>query len=207
MDLSHPARDLLGENEERLLSKLATLPLGETGNRLHELAGTSSQRSTHRALARLESLGLITSEAIGASRRYRANRKHVLWDTVLDALTGAARAEQRIGTLVEEAVSGHATGALFGSFARGDAGPESDVDIVLVWDDDATFDAQSTAIDDIEIGVRELTGNDVQLVTVSRSDLRRMAAAADPLLDSWLKDARQLTPGPAVLDLLREASF
>jgi predicted nucleotidyltransferase len=206
LDLSHPARDLFGENEERLLSRLATLPQGESGNRLHQLAGTSSARSTQRALARLERVGLVSADSVGPARLYKLNRRHVLWDTVFSGLAGAARTEQRLGEIVQRALADHASVAVFGSFARGDAGPESDIDLVIVWTDDVDFDTQDGVIQTIETEVRLLTGNDVQILTVDARDLRRMAQADDPLLESWRRDARQLTPGASLADLITEAS-
>ena len=69
------------------------------------------------------------------------------------------------------AAFGVASLSLFGSTARGDAGPDSDVDVLVRFDGDATFDAFM----DLKLFLEDLLGRQVDLVTEAalRPELRQ----------------------------------
>jgi uncharacterized protein len=82
--------------------------------------------------------------------------------------------ERAIGILKEHAEQlrrafGVSTLGLFGSVARGEAGPESDVDVLVEFVEDPTFDGYM----DLKFRLEELFGRRVDLVT--RSGLRQRA--------------------------------
>jgi len=52
--------------------------------------------------------------------------------------------------------------------------------------------------------VAEATGNRVELVDLTRDDLRRLPAAGDPLIDSWKVDAKTIV-GPDLKRVIRLA--
>lgn len=204
MDLSHPARDLLGENAERILHRLAMLPDGETGNRLHQLSGSSSQRSTQRLLDRLVGIGVVQATPVGNAKEYRLNRSHVLWPVIELALATAASTEEGVGEIVRRAVGPQVIAAVYGSFARREAGGHSDLDILIVWPD-IEPELQETAINTIDLGIRQLTGNLVQIASITRDDLARMVALGDPLVESWKREARTLTQGTSIQALIERS--
>lgn len=146
---------MLGENVERILRQLAILPHGDTGNRLHQLSGASSQLTTQRKLDKLVHIGIVVATAIGNSKRYELNRSHALWPVVELGLETSARTEDKIGDLVRNAVGTDAVAAVYGSFARGEAGPNSDVDILIVWPNGTDTDVQDEAISAIDLGVKQ----------------------------------------------------
>lgn len=192
MDLSHPAEQLLGVNSGRILRRLAIVAEDLSGRRIAQLAGVPVA-SASRVLAELESIGLVTTRDVGSARLYRLNRGHVLWDPIEAIMASPARIEQLAAELLIAHVGGRASLATFGSFARGDAGPDSDLDLLIVWDESVTEEERATTLDAVTSGVASATGNRVEIVEIDDGDLRRMAARRDPLVDSWRREARTLT--------------
>ncbi|WP_056732233.1 nucleotidyltransferase domain-containing protein [Agromyces sp. Soil535] len=189
MDLSHPAADLLGESQARILHRLAVVSDGLTGRRIGELAGVPVS-TTQRILADLERIGLVTARTAGAARVYTLNRRHVLWDPVERMFAAPARIEQIISESASEIVGDRASVALYGSAARGEADRESDADIVIVWKDDIDSTDREAVLATMSERVAEATGNRVEIVDLTRDDLRRLTNAKDPLVESWKVDAK-----------------
>lgn len=192
MDLSHPVEELFGANSGRLLHRLAIVAEDLSGRRLAELAGVPVA-SAARVLAELESIGLVTTRNVGSARLYRVNRAHVLWDPIEAIMAAPARIEQLAAESVIAHVGDRASLATFGSFARGDAGPHSDLDLLIVWDESVTDDEREATVDAVHREVAVATGNRVEIVEIDGEDLRRMASVKDPLIDSWRREARTLT--------------
>lgn len=88
--------------------------------------------------------------------------------------------------------------------ARGDATVESDIDVLVVTDDEVDSQALEDALDRVRDDLASFTGNTPQLVAVTRSQLRHMVEADDPLVGSWERDARTIS-GPDVRGLIRKA--
>ncbi len=86
------------------------------------------------ALADLEGLGLVLMERGSVEHRYRLNFKHYLVGQGLRALFEAERGMAKalahdLRTLLEGRVL---SAGLFGSFARGEAKPGSDIDLLVI---------------------------------------------------------------------------
>lgn len=191
MDLSHPARDLIGDAAARILHRLSLVSEGLTGRRIAALAELPTS-STNRALEKLEAVGLVRALPAGNAKLYRLNRGHVLWPPVEQMLTAPARVEELAATLVHEALADRASVAVYGSMARGEAGPESDVDLLVVWLDDVPSVIRERLLRELDERLSDATGNRVEIVDVDREDLERLSRAEDPLAQSWRQDARTL---------------
>jgi len=192
MHLSRPAERLFGENAGRVLHRLAVVSDELTGRRIADLAGVPVT-STARVLAELEETGLVHSRAVGPSRLYRLNRQHVLWGPIEAILAAPARVEQVAMDAVRGIVGDRATLAVFGSFARGDAGASSDIDLLLVWDDRVTSDEVDAVLEALNTDLWLATGNRVEVVSLHTDELARLVHSDDPLVESWRRDARTLT--------------
>ena len=120
MNLSHPAFDLLGENESRVLGRLAVLADGTSGRRIHQLAGVGTLRTTQKILRRLVEIGLADVKPAGPGNLYSLNRDHVLWGPIQQMLETPATTEQHISRVLHQILESNMVGAaLYGSFARG----------------------------------------------------------------------------------------
>ena len=156
-------------------------------------------------LARLVTQGVVLVETPARYPVYRLNRDHVAvphieaLSRVRDAIVGNIRTEVA-GWEVKPSHAG-----LFGSFARGDADSESDIDVLLVGPDSPTEldeDAWLEQLDRLDRLIRAWTGNAAQIVDLAPATLGLMARDADPLVDSWrAEDIR--VHGDTLLELLR----
>lgn len=203
MDLSNPGADLFGVNEAAALRVLARQVRDRSGREVARLA-SASPSSIRRALERLERIGLVHSRASSHAVLYRPNRDHVLWEPVLAVLTAPARIEAAVGDLVNMRLGQQATVAIFGSVARRDSTPASDVDVALVFDDAVDSGVREALVDDLADLVESKTGNAVQILELSRTQLRDMVQHRDPLVASWSADALTLA-GPSLASLIASA--
>lgn len=95
--------------------------------------------------------------------------------------------------------------AIFGSFARGEAGPESDIDVLLVTRDDEPGDALDDAINVLRDRVELWTGNPLQVIVLPLTDLERVAASQARIFRSWCDESLILI-GPHLEQLLEETA-
>ncbi len=194
MDLSHPEYAILGENQARILHRLAVLAEPTSGRRLHQLSGVASLRTTQRILGELVDIGLVDVQAIGAANAYTLNRDHVLWPPIERILAVPAVTESEIAEIVRAALHDYtASTALYGSYARGEAGPDSDIDILVVWEPGVSQEGAVGILDKVAEQIRKLTGNRAQLFPMGRDELARLVGRSDPFIESLRQDARTLT--------------
>lgn len=135
MRLANALEPLLGSPTKiRLLRAL--LASGGRGWSGRELAGRSrvSSAQAARDLRELGEVGIIDRKVSGRSYVWRLNTQHVLADA-LEALFGSEGRlrDELLRELAKELRSAPIESArLFGSFARGEERPDSDVDLYLV---------------------------------------------------------------------------
>ena len=83
--------------------------------------------------------------------------------------------------------------SLFGSAARGDGGTASDLDLLLIRADQAPEEAWDQQLYESGQRVLRAAGNAAAWMSVTVSDLRRMALSYDPIIDEWKRDGILLT--------------
>ncbi|MCU1482808.1 MAG: hypothetical protein JWQ19_3594 [Subtercola sp.] len=204
MNLSHPLDDLVGRNSARLLERLASVGDGLTGRRLAELSETPVG-STQRALTHLEHVGLVRSRQVGRAILYTLNRDHLLWVALSHAMNSRATLEQRIAERGKQFGGAGTTVALYGSTARNSADGDSDVDLLVLWDESLSHQKRDELLAVLSDDISDLTGNSAELVDISAADLKRLVSANDPLVASWKRDSRTLS-GPDLKTQIRLAA-
>ncbi len=198
MDLSNPLASLMPAADSGALRILARTGASLSGRRIAELAG-GNHTSTLRALRRLVAQGIVLTEEAGRANLYRLNRSHVLVPAVLE-IVGASTAVLR--TLTERIESWRVPclhAVLYGSMARGEAGPASDIDVLLVRPESLS-DGDASRWDDqlagTEDALYELTGNRLSWLDTTLGDLRRAQQAEEPIFQSWRDDSVLLVGAP-----------
>lgn len=157
---------------------------------------TTAQRS----LDRFVRAGLVRRIRIGSAFAYELNREHVYWIGLESLLGSRQRIDDAIRSIASRQ-SGATTIALFGSYARNEATSESDLDVVVVFEDDVAAATRERCLDDL-LHLDRLIGNPIQVVPVSVSVLAAMVDENDPLVGSWLSDARTIS-GPDLKGRIR----
>lgn len=99
---------------------------------LQRATGISS-RSLQHELARLLELGMIRRERDGRLMRYRRVADHPRWFVFRDLVREFAEPTTLLRTALVE-VPGIDAAFIYGSFARGDMHPESDIDVFALGD-------------------------------------------------------------------------
>jgi predicted nucleotidyltransferase len=106
-----------------------------TGRQIHRVAGTS-QQTAQRVLHDLARLGIAEVQPAGSARLYTLNRNHA----AVPALRQLVQPLNLLRDAITEAVAddhGKVQALiLFGSVARGDATRDSDIDLLVIADED-----------------------------------------------------------------------
>lgn len=189
MDVSNPLRAVAPGVEGDVLAVLVPSHVPLTGARVGDLADRSHTQ-VRDVLRRLEQRGLVVCERYGNSYTYLLNRQHVLAEALESLASALNRVEQRIIELVRGWEQPAVGVVLFGSFARRDGGPESDIDLLVV---------RPSSIDEDDRGwveqryllsqqLEAWTGNRAQIVDLSEEELAEAVEADEPLIESLRAD-------------------
>lgn len=191
VDLSFPLATITPTLEAGVLQVLTATTAGCTAAEVHRRLGHGSDEGVRKVLARLARQGIVLVETPARYPLYRLNREHVA-APYIEALTRVR--DQIIGRIREEVAAwriGPTYAGLFGSFARGAADSDSDIDVLLVRPDglsELDEDAWLDQLDHLDRQIRAWTGNPAQIVDLGPAALTQMARDGDPLVDSWRAD-------------------
>lgn len=198
MDLSRPLATVLSAGDAGALTVLSRTEVALTGRRVAELAG-ANHTTILRALNELAGQGIVVVEPAGRANLYRLNRAHVLAPMLLEAANAAGAVR---GRLVTDLKAWHIPclhASLYGSLARGQAGPASDIDVLVVRPeslsphDETAWELQLAAT---EAAMHAFTGNNLSWLDTTVTDLQRADAADEPIFKSWRDDAILLVGEP-----------
>ena len=197
VDLSNPVSTIIPKLDGSIYRVLARTTTPLSGARVAALSGRASYPGILTALSRLVLQGTVLVEPAGSSYMYRANREHILWPAIEQAVAAAESVlptlTLRMSQLVDERLGAKAskdsTLAIFGSVARETSTLDSDLDIVAVFPDYLPEESGSELVDALSGSARRWTGNDCNVYVATASRLRELVEAKDPIVESWSSDA------------------
>lgn len=194
MDLTTPLQSLVPSIDSAALTVLAGTEGALGQSQIHRLAPRGTRRGLAFALDRLTEHGLVVAEPTNHGHRYRLNRDHVLAPAVLAAAGARHEFLRRLTDACERLSPAVVSAALFGSVARRASDPASDVDLLLVVPDDADVDdaAWRDQVGRLGSQVVAWSGNRLETVVVTRTHLAELVVGAEPVVDSWRRDALTL---------------
>lgn len=175
---------LFGNYRQRVLGLLLLHP--ERTYHVREIARlTDTNAGTlHKELARLAAAGLLIREQVGNQVRYGANRRCPIFEDLANIL----RKTSGIADVIADALSGiakHIRAALiFGSVARGEERPGSDVDLLIVGN--VSFAQAVKALQE----ARERIGREINPVVMTEEEFGRKLTGSDPFLCGLLAGER-----------------
>lgn len=168
-----------------VLAVLANAKRAFSGREVHQVVGRHSERGIRNVLERLSDHGIVTRKRVGAASLYALNRQH-LAAPYIEALA-QLRSElfQRITQEVESWTTLPEYVALFGSAARGDMRPDSDIDLVIVRPDpiDPDDEQWQQQLEQLTHHVTEWTGNDTRPLEFAASEVSVGLAAGQRILN------------------------
>ena|SRR5690349_3564728 len=197
MDLSRPFASVSPGVEADVLVALAGSTAQRTGRELARLSGRSVTGVQH-ALDRLVDEGLVHRAQAGRSFLYSLNREHLMAPAV-EVMAGARwKLVERLKDLIGgwKVPTFHAS--LFGSAARGEGNPRSDIDLLVVRrteidSDDADWLRQ---LDELAERVWLWTGNHAGVAELSEAELPRLLEDRPPALEQVERDGIDLAGIP-----------
>jgi predicted nucleotidyltransferase len=180
VDFAHPLRVVSPTLDGDVLIVLAGAEEEFSGRRIHRLVGHGSEPGVRKAVERLVDQGIVLRRQAGRANLYRLNRQHVS----SEAIELLAQARSQLIAWLQEAIASWEVvprcAAVFGSVARGEAGPDSDLDLLVVRrseidEENATWESQ---LGSLQRSATAWTGNDARVVELGEGEL----AHAKPLL-------------------------
>lgn len=182
MDVASPIEGIFPTVDSAVLRVLCASNDWKTGRQV----AIDAQRSVSAValvLERLVNNGLVESEAAGRAYVYRFNSEHLAAPAISSLVFLRQELFDRIRTSVAEWTEKPLNVSVFGSTARGDGDTESDIDILIVIDNEATLSGEdleaqnevwTEQIDKLSDAVWKWTGNYAGLSLVGSDDLARL---------------------------------
>ena len=167
--------EVLGNRVQlRLLRVLVRTKGSFTGRELARLI-EHSQNQTRLALEELERNGLVVRQSAGRAYLYSADMENIL---VTDLLDAGFRLEDalldRLAAVYSDEIGRDLDSViLFGSVARGEEKPESDIDLVIVVKDKADLESTEDRVAEASAKVTRLFGNQATAIVVRKSDYEK----------------------------------
>lgn len=203
MDLTSPLRTLIPSLDSAVLEVLAGTSSGLSATQIARLSDRGTRGGQHAVLNRLVEHGVVIAEPANTGFLYRLNRDHLLAPSILAAVSANAELFSRLALACQNLTPVPIHASVFGSYARAQATPTSDIDLMLVIDDgvDQHGEHWTAQVEDLEDRVLRWTGNRLETLVLSVGRLREVVQAGEPLVETWSADARTLL-GPRPHDLI-----
>lgn len=189
MDFVHPVRAVIPGVQGRVLAVLAETTAELSLSTLARLAEVSVAQAS-RVMPGLVEIGLVERREVPPSSLFRLVREHVAAQAVLALTNARASAIRQIGDAASDISPQPVSVVVFGSFARGEADRESDIDLVMIRDDtvDEGDEIWSESLEGWRRRVHAITGNHVELLHVSVSEATRKLRARSELWRNIRRD-------------------
>lgn len=198
MQLQNPFSALINGLESQVLNVLCRSENLYSLSEIVQLAPEDVSRTgASKAIKRLVSQGLVEQFSHANSYMYRLNREHLLAPAVLEISRAKSLLIERLQTEIANWAVKPITVTLFGSAARDEMKAESDIDLLIVWDNDTDEDTRFTLSSDIADKGSMWTGNDLRILEYTTDEITPSAIFSEILSDgvhvygdqSWLRRA------------------
>jgi predicted nucleotidyltransferase len=191
VDFVRPIEAIVPGTQGRVLAVLAETTAELNLRTIAQLAGVS-QAQASRVLPGLVELGVVERREVPPSSLFRLVPEHIASRALLALARSTDTVFDEIGRLAGALPHPPVSVIVFGSFARREAGPDSDIDLVVVRpakiDDDD--DAWVESLEDWRGEVRRLSGNPVDVLEVSAEEAARKVAGRGQVWADIRRDGR-----------------
>ena len=192
MDLSSPVSSVVPSVHGPVLAVLARTDQALSGRQVAALTGgRAGQWRVNEVLGQLAQAGIVLREDRPPAKLYRLNRDHV----AAGAVVALAQLREELLRRIRDHIAGWVLPAravwLFGSAARGDGGPDSDIDLLVVGDDGVDVDDPSwtAQVADLSERVWLWSGNGCEVLELSSAEVAAMVARDERLVGELRADA------------------
>jgi predicted nucleotidyltransferase len=191
MDFVQPIAAVIPGSQGRVLAALAETTAELNLRTLARLSGVSVAQAS-RVLPGLVELGLVERREVPPSSQFRLVRTHIAARAVLELAAARETVLTEIGYAAAALEVTPASVIVFGSFARGDAGRDSDLDAVFVRSDavDEDDNRWAASVEHWRATVKAMTGNPVEVLEVPEREAAARLASGQPVWLDVLRDGR-----------------
>jgi len=172
MDFIHPVQTMVPGVQGRILAVLAETTAELNLRTIASIADVSDAQAS-RVLPGLVAIGLVERREAPPSALFRLVRAHIAAEPILALSRSRDRMIQEMREIAEGLPISPTSLIIFGSFARGEAGADSDIDTLLVRpsgvieSDDAWYASVQQWID----RVGEVSGNRVEVLEAEEDEV------------------------------------
>lgn len=191
MDFVRPVEAIVPGAQGRVLAVLAETTSELNLRTVAQLAGVS-QAQASRVLPGLVELGLVERREVPPASLFRLVADHVASRALLALSRSTDTVLDEIGRMAAALPRPPMSVIVFGSFARREAGPDSDIDIVVVrpGEIEENDDIWVESLDAWRLDVRRLTGNLVEVLEVSAVEASAKVAGRSQIWADIRRDGR-----------------
>lgn len=190
MDYRNPVEALIPGVQGRVLGVLARTSMDLTMRTVAELAGVSAQQASV-VIGRLVDLGVVERRDVPPASLVRLSPENLAAQVVISLVHLRRAAIERLIALAADITPEPVSLVVFGSFARGDADRDSDVDVLAVRPAGLVGDSEDW-VDSLGVWVDRATkavGNPVNLIEAALEEIPALLAREDRSV--WQDAARE----------------
>jgi predicted nucleotidyltransferase len=206
VELQYPLAVVTPTLDGDVLASLAAADVWFTTGRLQRVVAGRSVQGIRRTLVRLVEQGIVDTDQVGQTRRYRLNQDHLAAPAIVILANLRGELLQRIDRHVESWPVAPIYAAVFGSAARGQMRPDSDIDVFIVrpdfLEDEEDWDRQLAEFARL---LTKWTGNDGRILQMTEQEVAT-GAGSDPILTSIAREGLTIYGQPAWLRTLLNGS-
>ena len=182
MDLARPIQAVIPGAQGRILAVLSRTTAELNLRTIARLSDVSIAQAS-RVLPHLVTLGMVDRREAPPSALFRLQRDHVASRALLALADTRQTVLRELGQASNAMTPPPASLIVFGSFARGRAGSDSDIDVVVVRPADVSEDDESwgVGLEAWRQRAEQITGNRVEFIEVGEEEIARLLESGKPL--------------------------
>jgi predicted nucleotidyltransferase len=151
-----------------------------------------SPTHTISALRELEAIGLVSRQRAGNTDLYQINEKNAAVDGMLaPVFEWESNLPEKLANLYADKLGKELVSIrLFGSAARGEEEPDSDIDLLITLEDRVDIDKLKEVITDIDLIAGQVFGSSVSTIVVKESEFAKKVKAKRGFWKSIPKESK-----------------
>ena len=175
--------------DAEVLEVLSGVQTGLGLSQITRLASRGSRMGISHVVARMVEQGVVLADPANQGHLYRLNPDHLLAPVILAAASARVTLLARLDERVTDLVPSPAHVSVFGSFARGEAGQTSDIDLLVIARSETDLDDLREPLNALCDDVARWTGNHCQVLAFTTRHVRELRNSGERIVDDWLADS------------------